>query len=57
MPAKIEPDELSAALVGKVLRIVVTHKIINDLPVPKVARILGKAEYPPTRSSPSGSAR
>jgi hypothetical protein len=44
MPAKMEPDELDAALVGKALRIVVTHKIINDLPVPKVAGILGKAK-------------
>jgi hypothetical protein len=46
MPAKIEPDQLKAALVGKALRIVVTHKMMNGLPVPRVSGILGKAELP-----------
>jgi hypothetical protein len=48
MPDKIEPRELIAALEGKAVRIAVTHKITNDLPVPKVSRILGKPEAPPT---------
>jgi hypothetical protein len=46
MPVKIEPDELVAALVGKSLRIVVTHKMVNDLRAAKVSNILGKAEIP-----------
>jgi hypothetical protein len=48
MPDKIEPRELIAALEGKAVRIAVTHKITNDLPVPKVSRILGKPQVPPT---------
>ena len=48
MPDKIEPRELIAALEGKAVRIAVTHKITNDLPVPKVSRILGKPQAPPT---------
>jgi hypothetical protein len=48
MPDKIEPRELIAALEGKAVRIAVTHKITNDLPVPKVSRILGKPGAPPT---------
>jgi hypothetical protein len=46
IPAKIKPDELVGALVGKALRIVVTHKMVNGLSVPKVSGILGKAELP-----------
>jgi len=46
MPVKIEPDDLVATLVGKSLRIVVTHKMVNGLSVPKVSNILGKAETP-----------
>ena len=46
-PAKLEPAEIIAALSGKALRIGITHKMTNGLPVPKVAGILGKAE-PPT---------
>jgi hypothetical protein len=46
MPAKIEPEELVAALVGKSLRIVVTHKMMNGLPVPRLSGVLGKAELP-----------
>jgi hypothetical protein len=48
MPDKIEPRELIAALEGRAVRIAVTHKITNDLPVPKVSRILGKPQAPPT---------
>jgi hypothetical protein len=46
MPAKIEPEELVGRLVGKALRIVVTHKMVNGLPVPRVSGIQGKAEFP-----------
>ena len=48
MPDKIEPAALVAALEGKAVRIAVTHKTMNELPVPKVSRILGKPEAPPT---------
>jgi hypothetical protein len=48
MPDKIEPAQLVAALEGKAVRIAVTHKKKNELPVPNVSRILGKPEAPPT---------
>ena len=48
MPDNIEPRELIAALEGRAVRIAVIHKITNDLPVPKVSRILGKPQAPQT---------
>jgi hypothetical protein len=43
MPSEMEPDQLVAALEGKALRIVISHRNINGLPVPKVAGIKGRA--------------
>ena len=44
LPAKPTPAEIITALTDKALRIEITHKMTNGLPVPKVAGILGKAE-------------
>jgi hypothetical protein len=44
--AKLEPTEIVAALKGKVLRVAITHRMINDLPVPKITGVLGKSELP-----------
>jgi hypothetical protein len=43
MPSKIEPNELVETLEGKALRIVISHRRINGLPAPKVAKVKGKA--------------
>jgi hypothetical protein len=45
-PTKPKQTEIIAALTGKALRIGITHKMTNGLPVPKVAGILGKAVLP-----------